>query len=209
MALTRRLRHLTLTAHVTSTVGWLGAAAAYLALAVGALTSQDPRMVRAAYLAMEPIAWFAIVPLALGSLLTGLVISLGTRWGLFRHHWVVAKFLLTVVALIVLLSHMPTVAFLADVAAETESPDPGGLRGEILHAGGGVLVLLAATVLGVYKPRGLTRYGRRMQRGERTMEHDRDPPPGTPGWVKALGILAVVLVLAFAVLHLAGVAGHH
>ncbi len=58
------LRKLALTAHVVSSVGWLGTAVAYLGLVVAALTSEDARLVRAAYLAMEAITWFAIVPLA-------------------------------------------------------------------------------------------------------------------------------------------------
>ena len=169
MTMTPGLRKLALTAHVVSSVGWLGAAAAYLALAVAALTSRDAQMAGAAYLAMEPTAWFAIVPLALASLLTGLVQSLGSPWGLFRHYWVLFKLLLNLLATIVLLLHMQTVSFLAGVATETDSADPGGLPGEILHAGGGLLVLLVATVLAVYKPRGLTPYGRRKQRERRTV----------------------------------------
>ena len=50
-------------------------------------------MVRAAFLAMESIGWFVIVPLSLAALPTGLVQSLGTEWGLFRHCWMLAKFL--------------------------------------------------------------------------------------------------------------------
>jgi hypothetical protein len=57
------LRKLALTAHVTSSVGWLGAVAGFLALAVAGLTSEDAQMVRAAYLAMELTGWFVIVPL--------------------------------------------------------------------------------------------------------------------------------------------------
>jgi hypothetical protein len=72
------LRKVALTAHVVSSVGWLGAVAAFLALAVAGLTSQDAQMVRAAYLAMESIAWFVFVPLCVASLLTGLVQALGT-----------------------------------------------------------------------------------------------------------------------------------
>ena len=103
MTMTPRLRKFALTAHVVSSVGWLGAVAGFLALAAAGLTSQDAQMVRAAYLAMELIAWFVIVPLALASLLTGLVQSVGTTWGLFRHYWVLAKLLVTVLATIVLL----------------------------------------------------------------------------------------------------------
>jgi len=61
--------------------------------------------VRAAYLATELTTWFVIVPLAFAALITGIVQSLGTTWGLFRHYWVVVKFVLTVLATILLLLH--------------------------------------------------------------------------------------------------------
>jgi ABC-type anion transport system duplicated permease subunit len=105
MPMTPRVRKLTLTTHVTSSVGWLGAVAAFLALAVAGLNSQHAQMVRAAYLAMHMTTWFVIVPLSFAALLTGLVQSLGTSWGLFRHYWVVAKLALTVLATITLLVH--------------------------------------------------------------------------------------------------------
>ena len=95
--------------------------------------------------------------------------ALGTPWGLFRHYWVLVKLLLTVFATIILLLHMPTVSYFAGVAAETDSANLGGLRGELLHAGGGLLVLLVTTTLSVYKPRGMTPYGWRKQHEQRTV----------------------------------------
>ena len=161
MIMAPSLRKFALTAHVASSVGWLGAVAAFLALAISGFTSQDEQMVRAVWLAMELTGWFVIVPLSLASLLTGLVQSLGTPWGLFRHHWVVVKLLLTVFATIVLLVHMPTVSYFAGLAEDSNRAVRAGLSGELLHAGGGLLVLLVTTTLSVYKPRGVTRYGRR------------------------------------------------
>ncbi len=67
-----RLRKLGVTAHVTFSVGWLGADAGFLALAIAGLISQDAQMVRAAYLAMDVIGWFVIVPFSFAALLTGL-----------------------------------------------------------------------------------------------------------------------------------------
>ena len=116
MMMSPGVRKFALTAHVTSSVGWLGAAAVLLALGVAKWTSPDGHMVRAAILGMEVTAWFVAVPLSLASLLTGLVSSLGTTWGLFRHYWVLAKFLLTVGAITVLLLHMPAVSRMAGVA---------------------------------------------------------------------------------------------
>jgi uncharacterized membrane protein len=85
MTMTPRLRKFTLTAHITFSVGWLGAVIAFLALAA-AMTSQDAQTLRAAWIAMEWTGWYVIVPSVLASLLTGLVMSLGTKWGLFRHY---------------------------------------------------------------------------------------------------------------------------
>ena len=160
--MTPRLRKFALTAHVTSSVGWLGAVAAFLALAVAGLTSQDAQRVRAAYLAMELTGWSVIVPLSLASLFTGLVQSLGTPWGLFRHYWVLFKLLITVLATIVLLVHMQPITYVAGVAAETtlSRADLRGLRIQLVaDAGAALLVLLVATTLSVYKPQGRTPYG--------------------------------------------------
>ena len=89
------LRRFALAAHLTLSVGWIGAVAAYMALDLATATSQDAQTLRAAYLGMELIVRNVIVPLALASLLTGLVMALGTKWGLFRHYWVLISLLLT------------------------------------------------------------------------------------------------------------------
>src|SRR5262245_41028834 len=99
------LRKFALTAHITFSVGWAGSILPYLALAIVGLTSPDSQKVRAAYLSMELIGWYVIVPLSLAALLSGLVQSLGTAWGLFRHWWVLLKFLLTTAATAILLAH--------------------------------------------------------------------------------------------------------
>jgi hypothetical protein len=166
MTMAPRLRKFALTAHVTSSVGLLGAIAGFLALAVAGLTIQDAPMVRAAYLAMELTAWSVIVPLAFASLLTGIVQSLGTSWGLFRHYWVLVKLLLTVFATIVLLMKMQLIDYVASTAAQTtlSSGDLRPARIElIVHATGGLLVLLVPVALSLYKPRGVTPYGWRKQ----------------------------------------------
>jgi uncharacterized membrane protein len=67
---------------------------------------------------MNLIGWLVIVPFSLAALLSGLVQSLTTQWGLFRHWWIVVKLVLTVVAVIVLLRHMEAVSRMARIAAE-------------------------------------------------------------------------------------------
>jgi hypothetical protein len=170
MTMTPRLRKFALTAHVPSSVGWLGAVVAFLALSVVGLTSQDAQTVRGAYLVMEPTAWFVLVPLAFASLLTGLVMSLGPTWGLFRHYWVLFKLVITVFATIILLIYMGTFRYMAGVAADpTADLDVVRNASPTLHAALALLVLLVATVLAVFKPGGMTRYGRRKQHEQRAV----------------------------------------
>ena len=172
MVMTPRLARLTLTAHITASVGWLGAVAGFLGLAVAALTSRDAEIVRAAYLVMEPTGWFVLVPLSFASLVTGLVQALGTRWGLFRHYWVVFKLMINVLSAVVLLSYMQTLEHLTRVAADTTS-SVAALRAlgvsPVVHASAALLLLIVATTLSVYKPRGLTRYGWRKIREQRAL----------------------------------------
>lgn len=81
MTMTPRVRKLALTAHVMSSVGWLGAVACFLALAIAGLTSGEDQRLRAATLAMDVTCRWVIVPLSLASLLTGLVCSRWERGG--------------------------------------------------------------------------------------------------------------------------------
>jgi hypothetical protein len=110
--------------------------------------------------------WFVIVPLSFASLLTGLISSLGTPWGLFRHYWVLAKLLLTVLGTVALLVHTQPIVRAAGVAGQRtlSGIDLGGLSAQlVIVAGAGLLVLLVATALSVYKPRAVTAYGWRKQ----------------------------------------------
>lgn len=142
---------------------------AYVVLDLTATLSEDPDRVRGAWMAMNAVVSSVIVPLALASLVTGLVISLGTRWGLFRHWWVLISFLLTVVAVVVLWSETGVIRAGAQVAAdpETSVDDLLALPGTLLHSIGGLVVLLLVQVLNVVKPQGLTPYGWRKQQEER------------------------------------------
>jgi hypothetical protein len=169
MILSGRLRKFALTAHVCSSVGWLGALGAFLALAIAGLGNHDAQVARAAYVAMDLTTWWVIVPMAFASLLTGLVVSLGTTWGLFRHYWVLVKFLITVFATILLLVHTQPIGVLADTARTSPvSGDLHRLQIQALYdAILAIAALLVATVLALYKPRGVTRYGWRKEREER------------------------------------------
>ena len=200
--MTPRIRKFALTAHVTFSVGWLGTVAGFLALAIAALTSADVQTVRGSYIAMELTGWYVIVPFCLASLVTGLVLSLGTPWGLFRYYWVLIKFLITVVSALILLGFTRTLNALGELAANATLPVAGLPdldQSPALHSGGGLLVLLIATVLAVYKPLGMTPYGKR-QRGSR-IAVDSTSDAGPPRRLYLL-LGTIVFVLLFLTLHL-------
>jgi len=213
--MTPPLRKLTLTAHVTFSVGWFGAVAGFLVLSIAGLTSKNAEVVRGAYLAMDLIGLFIIVPMSLAALATGLVLSLGTHWGLLRHYWVLVKFFLTILVTMVLLLHQFTaVAGAARRVSETAPgtlPEVGHLGTQLVtDAGLGLLVLLMITTLSVFKPWGRTRYGQRESARLTslspiaTAKHHESPrslPLGLKIFLVAIGVIAVV---GFVVQHLVG-----
>ncbi|MBN9615394.1 MAG: hypothetical protein BGO25_03320 [Acidobacteriales bacterium 59-55] len=164
--MTPSLRKLNLTAHVTFSVSWIGAAFAFFILSIAGLVSRDATMMRGAYLSMNLICLYCIIPLSLAALGTGLIQSLCTQWGLFRHYWVLVKFILTVLAVAVLLMHqfsaMARAVRLVSTATAGAMPtaELGSVGFVLARASGiGILVLSVITILSVYKPWGLTPYG--------------------------------------------------
>ena len=217
--MTPALRRFTFTTHITSSIGWVGAALAFLALAVIGFTSDDPVKVRGAYLLMAPAAWFVLVPLAHASLLSGIVLSLGTTWGLFRYNWVVLKLGITVFATVILLIYMGTFREMAGVAADPVM-DLAAVRNAspIVHAILALILLLAATVLGVYKPFGMTAYGKRTLDEHRfasattlarAATESAQEVRGNLVWVYVAGAIAIGLALLVVILHLTGLSPTH
>lgn len=211
MSMTPGVRKLALTAHVSASIAWLGAVASFLVLSLAGLTSGEADIVRAAYLAMDLIGRFAIVPLSVVALATGIVQSLGTAWGLFRHYWVVVKLVLTIGATLLLLLHQFTaVAGAAKRVASTPLgtlPDVGRWGAQLMgDAMAAVVVLLVITFIAVFKPWGLTPYGRRKQL-ESLPTTAGVPSSSTSTMPRSLKILigaVAVLLAAFILLHLAG-----
>ncbi|HYE89334.1 MAG TPA: hypothetical protein VEA16_23450 [Vicinamibacterales bacterium] len=183
MTSVQKWRRLALTTHIAASVGWLGAIVAFLGIAIAALLARDEPRIRALGESMQIVGWSVIVPFSIASLLSGLLQSWLTPWGFFRHYWVVAKLLITVVASGLLLLHMRVVDTIA-LAAASGAVDGHHLQAPkmqvVADAGAAVLVLLIAIGLSVYKPAGAT--------GDRA-----------PRWVRisaaclAIGLLVVVL----------------
>ena len=217
MAFAPALRRFAFTTHVTTSVGWIGAVLVFLALALIGLTSQDERTVRGAYLVMAPAAWFVLVPLAHAALLSGIALSLGTPWGLFRHYWVVFKLVITLFSTVILLIYMGTFRQMAGVAADpvvelglVRTPSP------VVHAILALVLLVIATVLGVYKPFGPTPYGSR-KLAERRPPTATAVPAGAAAsvtsansfpWLYNAAFIALFMLL-FLVMHFAGSGMRH
>ena len=214
MTLTPRVRKFALTVHVVSSVGWLGAVSTFLALAIAGLMRQDIQTIRAVYPSMELIGWFVIVPCGFAALATGVIQSLGTEWGLFRHYWILAKFLLTIGATLLLLLHIQPVSRASGLAAgPLLNADFRQLQIRlVIDAGLGLLVLLAATTLSVYKPWGMTPYGRRQLHDQYQgppssfASTDRQWSTSAP-WLYVLGVIGIVMLVVL--LHLTGIVGRH
>ena len=154
--------------------------------------------------------------LAHASLLSGIVLSLGTSWGLFRHYWVVLKVGITVFSTVILLIYMGTFRQMAGVAADPVV-DLAAVRNAspIVHAVLALVLLLAATVLGVYKPFGMTAYGirqldeqRRFVVVERRVGGRRRCAVHTT-WIYLAGAIAIALALLVIISHLMGASPTH
>jgi hypothetical protein len=210
MTMTPRLSKFVLTSHITFSVGWVGAVGVFLALAISGVTSNNTQLARAAYLAMELSAWFVTVPLCFASLLTGLVQSLGTKWGLFKHYWIIVKLFLTIAGTILLLLHMQPIQYLAGIAENSQfsNNEAFGLRMRIIgDAGAGLLLLLTITTISVYKPWGKTQYDLL-----NVQPHTRNGMiiSTKKSW-KSFVLLGIIsLILLFIIMHLlSGGMGHH
>lgn len=200
MKLSLGARKVLLILHIATSVGWIGALAVFLAHAIASRSSQDPQIIRAAAIAMAVSAWFVILPLCIGTLITGVIQALGTAWGLLRHYWVVFKLALTLIATGVLLLKLGPISELA-AASVNESFEASGMAGLrtslVLHAVGGLLILMSALVLAIFKPTGII-----LSRGDNGSTSLMARFGQAPRWAQtsmlALGIAALVLLAMLA-----------
>lgn len=93
--LPRAARKVMVIVHVISSVSWLALMLCLLTLGTAGLATHDAETLRSAYRAMQLLGDVLILPLSLLSLASGLVLALGTPWGLFRYRWISTKFWLT------------------------------------------------------------------------------------------------------------------
>ncbi|MFF8398963.1 DUF2269 domain-containing protein [Streptomyces sp. NPDC016172] len=158
--LSRPARRAALVVHVTVSACWLGLTLGLLALGITAATTGSAGAVEASVRAMKLFADRLLLPVAFLTLLSGMLLSLGTKWGLARYRWVYTKFWLTLAtATATVFALRPGVnSAVTAVAAGGPLPDAG----DVLF---GPAVSLSAyvfmTVISVLKPWGMTRRGRK------------------------------------------------
>ncbi|XVQ08452.1 DUF2269 family protein [Spirillospora sp. CA-255316] len=157
-----RTRRAILLLHVISSMTWLGLDVGLLALSITGYLSDDPVTMRAAYLSMNMLGDTVLIPASLLALVTGVLLGVGTKWGLVRHTWVLTKLVLTVVTAVL------TVVALRDSLNEAAAgmlaarPSAGDAADGLLFAPVVSLTCyMFMTVLSIYKPWGRTRWGRR------------------------------------------------
>lgn len=158
--LRRPARRALLVVHVSVSVAWLGLSLGLLTLGITAYTTQDSSLTEAAYRAMQVFADWLLAPVALLTLGTGLVLSLGTPWGLARHRWVWIKFWITLAtAAATIFALRPEITH----AAAAGVPDLSLVAAPTVSTG----AYLFMTAISVLKPWGPTRRGRRLRESAR------------------------------------------
>ncbi len=166
MTLTPRWRKLVLVVHVVTSLGWLGITMVNAVLTFTSVFTDDPRRQHAAILMMDQVGGYLLLPVSLLAAVSGIVLGVGTKWGLIRYKWVAIKVLLTLIALgLTVFSLLPG---LRELAAAAESTGDGVFVAPGRRPDGfypiivSTTMYLTMTVLSVYKPGGKTPYGRRM-----------------------------------------------
>jgi hypothetical protein len=171
----KRTRQLLVFAHVALSLGWMGAGAANVVLAMTAGYTATPEVRRVCYHMIERIDAYLVIPGAFGALVSGLVLSAVTPWGLTRYWWVLVKLVLTVAVIVYStfgVGAWVEQSILATTAADVESPVAGPLAyGALLN----IVAFLLMTWVSVAKPWGTTpwaadrkRAGRRAARAATT-----------------------------------------
>ncbi|WP_436985163.1 DUF2269 domain-containing protein [Streptomyces sp. enrichment culture] len=158
----RSARRAVLVVHVIASASWLGLTLGLLALGTTAATTGSAVSVEASVRTMKLFADWLLLPVAFLTLFSGLVLSLGTAWGLALHRWVVTKFWLTLATTAATAFALRPGVDTAVTAVAAGGPLPDA--GDVLF---GPLVSLSAyvfmTVISVLKPWGPTRRGRRLR----------------------------------------------
>jgi uncharacterized membrane protein len=141
-----KTRRALLSLHVMSSVGLLGASSALLFLGITATTTGDPELAHSAYRFMSMFGFVFGIPLSFSALITGVVLGLGSKWGVLRYPWVTIKLGLLVTTIL-------SGALVIGRVSEQMADGTGGSETQLLAAASyNVVALVTATILSIYKP---------------------------------------------------------
>jgi hypothetical protein len=144
----RRTRLAVVTAHVLASVGWFGIAGTVAFFGYAAAATGDGALRDALHTAMRAAIALSM-PAGLLTAATGIVLSLGTRWGLIRYWWVILKQVIT--AAVIVTDPLVLLPAISDSLGGASPTAPFGPM--TAH----VVMLAAATVLSTVKPFGRRR----------------------------------------------------
>jgi len=141
--------------HIISSVGWLGVILGAIALSVAGMNTDDLDRVNSLYVAMEVLATTFFLPGTLLVVITGVVLGLGTKWGLVKWWWVTVKL---VVGLVLFAAGAFNMRFAVYSAAE-QAGELKPLESSVDVSLFGMLAVMAAlgifaALLSVLKPWG-------------------------------------------------------
>ncbi|HEY5822460.1 MAG TPA: hypothetical protein VIT20_10820 [Propionibacteriaceae bacterium] len=159
----RRLRQLLVFLHVTSSLGWMGAGAANLVLAVTGATTGSAEVRRVSYALIDQIDVYLVIPLAFTTLIGGIVVSLATPWGLIRHWWVLAKLVLTLAVIVFSTFGVGVWVYESIDASADGGTSPVALR-LVQGAGANIVAFLFMSFVSFAKPWGTTPWTRTRRR---------------------------------------------
>jgi hypothetical protein len=144
--LRQRPRQALLTVHIMVSVGLFGDSAGFLAVALRAARTADPLAQLEQIRVLNMFAVVFGIPLSVAALISGMTLGLGTKWGVFRYPWVVAK-LLAIISVMAVGGIVigPALTAMLEGGADT-TPQL------VAAATYDVLVLAVATWLSVFKP---------------------------------------------------------
>jgi hypothetical protein len=147
-----------LLAHVVFSVGWIGVELSMLTLGLVGRLDSNPVVVRSCYVIAGVLGGLFYFPAAGLALITGVVLGLGTKWGLVRYHWVAVKLVINIALLAGgSLLVMPRFVAAAEAAIRNE---PIGDTAILLVSAmtAGLTLLLVATQVSIFKPWPKTRW---------------------------------------------------
>ncbi|MDR6549988.1 hypothetical protein [Paenibacillus qinlingensis] len=150
-----------LSLHIVFSAIMLGTSVTFLILSITAVSTQDSVLVLACYKAMHVLSGSSVRASLIGTVVTGVLLSVRTHWGLVKYNWIIVKEILTLIAIVLgpfgmYVWTLKGITLLTDVGIEGVNQGAYVTNTVYLFIGIGLqlLSLLAMFVLSVFKPWG-------------------------------------------------------